>query len=130
MQSSMLQYCDGDFDVKAVHIFGRNAGSALGVVEANLPLLKHGVAASGAAGGHIALLSRYNTLVGGSCWSLSPHRRGLAGPLASATPTWITCYDSGHSSTPHRRALCDREHDACLATVSTAEAASRSSSEK
>jgi len=86
-RSSMLQYCDGDFDVKAGHIFSTAAsGSALSVIERSMPFCSHerGLAASGfSQGGHIALLSRmHNTLVGGilvissahtdvaSCWTL------------------------------------------------------------
>jgi len=86
-RSSMLQYCDGDFDVKAGHIFSTTAsGSALSIIEENMPFCDHnkGVAATGfSQGGHIALLSRlHNTMVSGilvissshtdvaSCWTL------------------------------------------------------------
>jgi len=86
-RSSMLQYCDGDFDVKAGHIFSTSSsGSAISEIERAMPFCSHerGLAASGfSQGGHIALLSRmHNTLVGGilsissahtdvaSCWTL------------------------------------------------------------
>ena len=86
-RSSMLQYCDGDFDVKAGHIFSMtSSGSALSVIEKTMPFCSHqvGLTATGfSQGGHIALLSRmHNTLVGGiliissahtdvaSCWTL------------------------------------------------------------
>jgi len=77
-RSSMLQYCDGDFDVKAGHIFSTSAGgSALEVIQENMPFCSQdmGLAASGfSQGGHIALLSRmHNTLVGGILSISSAH---------------------------------------------------------
>ena len=66
-RSDFLNYCDGDFDRKGDFIYGTGSGSALGVIEAQLPFCssQRGLAASGfSQGGHIALLARqYNTLI-------------------------------------------------------------------
>lgn len=66
-RSEMLQYCEGNFDEKGNHIYGQGSGSALGVIEANLPFCSQdrGLTASGfSQGGHIALLARqYNPLI-------------------------------------------------------------------
>ena len=107
-RASPLAYCDGEFDVKASHIFSEAEGSAVDVIEKNMPFCssERGLAASGfSQGSHIALLAReYNTRVsavfllsGGhtdvaSCWTLG---------ICNANSEAILMY-SGHSDTTPR----------------------------
>ena len=107
LRSDLIQYCDGDFDVKAGHTYNRTHG-ALSVIEANLPQCSatYGLAASGfSQGGHLALLSRlHNPYVTGILVISSGHTSVslcylplLFGDCAARAMADLLQY-SGHSS--------------------------------